>query len=172
VTAVPDGLVVDRERTSVRVVLLDAVGRVLLFRTVDPEMPETGQWWELPGGGMEAGESVAQTAVREVAEETGLVLAPDTVGAPTWFRAATYCRRHRRVLQHEMVVAVRLGEETPAVVGGGRTADEREEYLGHRWWEVTEVTTSTERFFPGRLAELLPRFLADERIDEPFEHWN
>lgn len=171
-TRVPDDLVVDRERTSVRVVLRDAAGRVLLFRTVDPEMPETGQWWELPGGGMKPGESVAQTAVREVAEETGLQLVAEHVGAPTWFRAATYCRRHRRVLQHEMVVAVQLAEEAPTVVGGGRTAEEREEYLGHQWWEVAEIVASTERFFPGRLADLLPRFLADERIDEPFEHWN
>lgn len=171
-TRVPDGLVVDRERTSVRVVLQDAAGRVLLFRTVDPQMPETGQWWELPGGGMEPGESVAQTAVREVAEETGLRLDAEDVGAPTWFRAATYCRRHRRVLQHEMVVAVRLPEVSPAVRGDGRTAEEREEYLGHRWWQVAEIAASTHRFFPGRLAELLPRFLAHERIDEPFEHWN
>jgi hypothetical protein len=28
------------------------------------------------------------------------------------------------------------------------------------------------RFYPGRLPELLPRFLAGEAIDEPFERWN
>lgn len=171
-TRVPDDLSVDAERTSVRVVLQDATGRVLLFRTVDPEMPETGQWWELPGGGMEHGESIAETAVREVREETGLELAVDAVGDPTWIRAATYLRRHRRVLQYELVVAARLAEDTPAVVREGRTPEELEEYLGHRWWEVADLVTSTERFFPGRLAELLPRFLADDRIDEPFEHWN
>lgn len=28
------------------------------------------------------------------------------------------------------------------------------------------------RFYPGRLAELLPRLLAGETIDEPFELWS
>ena len=61
----------DVERTSVRVVLLDDDDRLLLFRTVDPTMPEIGEWWELPGGGIEPGESYAETAVREICEEPG-----------------------------------------------------------------------------------------------------
>ena len=162
----------DVERTSVRVVLLDADGRVLLFHTVDPLMPEIGQWHELPGGGMEPGESVEQTAVREIAEETGLVLPPDRIGPVTWRRTATYRRRHRRFLQHELVLAVRLDEPEPALRADGRTPEELEEYLGHRWWPVEEITASTARFFPGRLPELLPAFLRGEPIDEPFEHWN
>jgi hypothetical protein len=28
------------------------------------------------------------------------------------------------------------------------------------------------RFYPGRLPELLPVFLAGQTIDEPFEFWN
>jgi hypothetical protein len=28
------------------------------------------------------------------------------------------------------------------------------------------------RFYPGRLPELLPKFLAGEHIDEPFERWS
>ena len=45
----------------------DADGRLLLIR--HPRAPET---WTLPGGGHEAGESFAETAVREVWEETGV----------------------------------------------------------------------------------------------------
>jgi hypothetical protein len=37
---------------------------------------------------------------------------------------------------------------------------------------VAEIIQSQERFYPGRLPELLPRFLAGEDIDEPFEYWN
>lgn len=46
--------------------IFDAQGRVLLTKRTD-----NGQWC-LPGGGVEAGESVAEACAREVLEETGL----------------------------------------------------------------------------------------------------
>lgn len=46
--------------------------RVLLIRRGKP--PRAGQW-SLPGGAQELGETVAETARREVGEETGLDLA-------------------------------------------------------------------------------------------------
>jgi 8-oxo-dGTP pyrophosphatase MutT (NUDIX family) len=162
----------DRERTSVRVVLLDEGGRLLLFDTHDPTMPEVGSWWELPGGGMKPGEDPTTTAVREVAEETGIVLSADSVSTPTWTRDVTYARRHVRTLQHELVVVAHCSGEGPPIVGSGRTPHERAEYAGHRWWTVDQVCAGGARFFPGRLPDLLPAFLAGERIDEPFEHWN
>ena len=51
-------------------VVADHAGRVLLQRRVDNDL------WALPGGGMEIGESVSETAVREVREETGFTVAP------------------------------------------------------------------------------------------------
>jgi 8-oxo-dGTP pyrophosphatase MutT (NUDIX family) len=162
----------DVERTSVRVVLRDADGAVLLFRTVDPVMPETGTWWELPGGGVEDGESVTATAIREVREETGFVLAPEQVSPPSWRRDATYLRRRRRYLQHEVVVTADLATTAPEPSADGRTPTERLEYVGHRWWTVAEIRDSADRFFPGRLPALIEKFLAGEEIDEPFEEWN
>jgi 8-oxo-dGTP pyrophosphatase MutT (NUDIX family) len=163
----------DVERTSVRVVLRDLDGRVLLFRTLDPTMPEIGEWWELPGGGVEPGESYADTAVREMHEETGFLLDPTTLGdEPRWRRDATYVRRHRRTWQHEVVVVASLPSHAPVPARGGRTPDERQEYVGHRWWTVADLVASPDRFFPGRLPQLLTGFLAGEVIDEPFDHWN
>lgn len=162
----------DVERSSVRVVLRDDAGQVLLFRTIDPTMPETGAWWELPGGGVEAGEDVADTAVREIAEETGFVLAREEIGAPTWRRDSTYVRRHRRTWQHEVVVTARVAGVAPVPAREGRTADELEEYVDHRWWPVAAVAASTDRFFPGRLPELVEGFLSGTEIDEPFDRWN
>jgi 8-oxo-dGTP pyrophosphatase MutT (NUDIX family) len=169
---VPAGVVFDVERTSVRVVVRDRSGDVLLFETIDARTPETGTWWELPGGGMEPGESVAQTAVRELHEETGFAASVDEVGFPTWTRTATYLRRGRRILQHELVVALAVPELRPAPARDGRTAEELEDYVGHRWWPVDDVCASADRFFPGRLPSLLASFLAGEPIDEPFEWWN
>lgn len=160
------------ERDVVRVVVRDVAGRVLLFHTKDPTYPELGTWWELPGGGLEAGESHADAAVRELMEETGIRLDPARVGAPTWRRDATYRYRGERRLQHERVLEARLTVPGPDVDGSGRVGFEDEDYIGYRWWPVDEVTGSRERFYPGRLPELLPAFLTGERVDEPFELWS
>ncbi|MDL5155656.1 NUDIX domain-containing protein [Actinomycetospora termitidis] len=52
-------------------VVRDAEGRLLLVRRGRP--PQAGRW-TLPGGRVEAGESPAAAAAREVAEETGIVV--------------------------------------------------------------------------------------------------
>jgi 8-oxo-dGTP pyrophosphatase MutT (NUDIX family) len=162
----------DVERTSVRVVLRDDAGRVLLFHTSDPSMPEIGQWWELPGGGVEDGESYPETASREIAEETGFDLGPDAFSQPSWRRDSTYVRRHRRFWQHEVVVEARVAGTAPVPGAEGRTPEELEEYDEHRWWTVEEIETSSSRFFPTPLPSLLRAFLGGAQIDEPFDFWN
>ena len=162
----------DVERSSVRVVLLDADGRVLLFRTVDVTMPEVGTWWELPGGGMEAGETPAQTAARELREETGLVLPEEAFRAPTWRRAVTYCHRHVRVYQHELVLTARVGSASPEPSAEGRTPEELDSYVAHAWFDVDDIEASEERFFPASLPRHLRALLDGALIDEPLEIWN
>jgi 8-oxo-dGTP pyrophosphatase MutT (NUDIX family) len=46
--------------------LTDKAGRILLIKRRDNKL------WALPGGGHDVGETIEQTAVREVKEETGL----------------------------------------------------------------------------------------------------
>ena len=137
----------DVERTSVRVVLRDVDGRVLLFQTIDPTMPEVG-------------------------EETGFALAAREVSLPTWRRDSTYVRRHVRTWQHELVVSAQVPGAAPVPAPDGRTPEELDEYVGHRWWTVAEIAGSRERFFPGRLPDLLEAFLDGREIDEPFDLWN
>jgi 8-oxo-dGTP pyrophosphatase MutT (NUDIX family) len=166
-----DELHYDLERDAVRVVLADSAGRVLLFHVLTPDQAPDG-WWELPGGGIGPGESYLEAAVREIREETGLVLDPGQVRPPSWRRDATWVSRGKRRLQHEVVVLARLAADQPAIVDGGRTPQEVEDFVTFRWWRVAEITASPRRFYPGRLPELLPAFLAGEDIDEPFERWN
>ncbi len=53
---------------SAGVLLFDDVGRVLLQRRTDDGL------WSIPGGAMEPGESLEDTARREVREEVGVAV--------------------------------------------------------------------------------------------------
>jgi 8-oxo-dGTP pyrophosphatase MutT (NUDIX family) len=159
------------ERRAVRLVVLDADGRVLLLHTRDLGNPAFGTSWELPGGGIQAGETVADAAIRELREETGIEITPDRIDEPAWRRSASYVYRRVRRVQHETVAAVHLTLSEPGVCDAYRVDFERTDQFGHRWWTVAEIAASSERFYPRRLPALLPAFLAGEPIDEPFEYW-
>jgi len=84
-------------RISLKAAIQDEDGRILLLR-------EKSGDWELPGGGLEHGESIKDALAREIAEETGMVLEsmderPEVfwtihkdVGSPTlkWFAFLVY----------------------------------------------------------------------------------
>ncbi|MGW3467090.1 NUDIX hydrolase [Saccharopolyspora sp. NPDC000995] len=108
------GLVVDgTEGLAAIIGRLDRKGRLL---------------WSLPKGHIEAGESAEQTAVREVAEETGIigrVLAP--IGTiDYWFVAGN--RRIHKTVHHFLLDAV-----------GGKLSDEDVEVTEVAWVPLGEL---------------------------------
>ena len=58
--------------------IFDARGRVLLVQRTNP--PQAGLW-HIPGGRLEAGESLADCCRREIREETGLLVRPGPIVA-------------------------------------------------------------------------------------------
>lgn len=54
-------------------IVVNDEGNILLHRRSDNDL------WALPGGAMEIGESIAETARREVKEETGLDVKPEYI---------------------------------------------------------------------------------------------
>ena len=62
---------IDWQRAAAYVVVVDAQKQILLTQFSKAGHPKSGAW-TLPGGGMEWGEQAHETAIRELAEETGL----------------------------------------------------------------------------------------------------
>jgi 8-oxo-dGTP pyrophosphatase MutT (NUDIX family) len=157
-------------RLSVKAFLLDDSDRLLLLDCADPDRPGVC-WWELPGGGVEPGEGEVDALVREVLEETGLAVDPAAVGPLQWTQDSTFLFRSVRRWSrcHGRVVRLREPGEAVATV---LTDDEQGSIRGSRWWSAQELAATTDRFFPRRVPALLPRVLAGDRVDEPFDVWD
>lgn len=150
-------------RVGGRVALVDPEGRLLLVEellTLDGPATE----WLIPGGGVEAGETPAQAAVREVYEETGLKLDP---GRLTELR--TYRRQwsdHERGVQYDQLEHLYLVRLTSAqaVAPVALTEEERPYVVGLRWWSLAELSESGARFEPPDVADLLAQAVATRRV--------
>jgi putative (di)nucleoside polyphosphate hydrolase len=73
-------------RPNVGIALFNAGGRVLIgrrFRDDGPEIVLPGLEWQMPQGGIDAGEDPRQAVMRELWEETGAVSA-DYLGETDW----------------------------------------------------------------------------------------
>lgn len=154
-------------RCSARVILLDADDRTLLFRsylhhTLDPAL---GFCWSTPGGGREEGESMAESAARELREETGIEVAPGDLGATVAYTAGYadlgFMAGHFR----DDFFAHRVNESI--VDTSGHDDVERSYITGHRWWTVDELATTDETVFPFGLVPLLRDLVAGRRPAVP-----
>ncbi len=147
------------DRRAARVLLLDAAERVLLFHGCDPADDTAGSWWFTPGGGLDPGESPAQGAARELAEETGLVVRPEDLGPPVHARVATFRFAGGAYRQSEDFFVLRV--DAHDVDTSGFSELETSAVLGHRWWtrgELRDAVAGGEpRVYPVELPDLLER---------------
>ena len=158
-------------RRAVRVVLRHRTLGLVLLPTSDVDRATRLPWWELPGGGLEPGEQLADALGRELEEELGLTVRPEQVVEGPWTRTVVYPRADGWWWQDEHVVTVDL-DEVPTFSATARTPAERLAHGEPRWWTVAEVVASQERFFPRSLPRLLPAFLRGERLAEgPTVFW-
>ena len=119
----------------------------------------------------ELGETDAMAAVREIREETGLALKQESIRPSSWERRSAYSYRGVRRVQDESICQARVESHAPAVRLSRIEPGRSEEHFGYRWWAPSELFLSNDRFYPKRLPEILPRFLAGEHIQEPLESW-
>lgn len=144
---------VDRE--SARVLLLDARDRVLLFLGHDPVEPGNGTWWFTPGGGVDPGEDLRDTAVRELREETGLQVDPATLLGPVHDELAYFSLEGVAYRQRGTFYVARLPEPDVVIDTAGFSALESAFVLDHRWWTADELRTTRDVVHPAVILELL-----------------
>lgn len=151
------------ERTAARVLVVDRADRVLLLRGTDPADPSARTWWFTPGGGLDPGETPEQGALRELAEETGVIL--DSLGPPVWVRVAEFDFMGSSYRQAETFFVARVDEV--AVDFSGFTAIERDAVHEYRWWSLAELAATDETIYPSMLGPELALVLAEGPPERP-----
>lgn len=144
---------VRRRRLAARMILIDEIGRTLLFRGVDPMNSSGPTWWFTPGGGREGDETDEQTARREVYEETGHLV--EAMSGPVLRREFDVDFAGEPIHQVEVYFVAYVPSFEPHSIGW--TDLERMTILDHRWWSPADLESSTELIFPTNLAELVRR---------------
>jgi 8-oxo-dGTP pyrophosphatase MutT (NUDIX family) len=162
---------VDR-RTSARVILLDDAGAVLLFCGSDPAITHgtAPRWWFTVGGQAHPGERLVDTAVREIAEETGLHVEPAQMVGPVWRRDSVIDFNGTVIQSQEFYFVHRTSRFEPTTAG--RTALELRYIHGHRWCDsaaIEKLAAGGETVYPLQLGELLAEAnaVADDRGGGP-----
>jgi 8-oxo-dGTP pyrophosphatase MutT (NUDIX family) len=158
------------QRTSARVVLLDETGAVLLLCGSDPAITNglAPRWWFTVGGQVRQGERLAEAAARELAEETGLRVAPADMVGPIWRRDEVFEFNGSLIDSEEFYLVYRTRRFEPSIAG--RTELERRYVHGARWCDandIAELVAAGEQVYPLQLGELLPAAnrLADAGFD-------
>ena len=115
----------------------------LLFYDTAVQQGKRGEY-KIPGGGMDEGETIVEALKREVQEETGLVIIPETMqelGEITEIRRDIFEGR-LKYIAHSMHYACEVKEE---MVETSLTESEKEKGFQLAWADIDTIIETNER---------------------------
>jgi ADP-ribose pyrophosphatase len=155
---------------SVRIILINSKNELALVCADDPNMRSSdgtyaGRFWFLPGGKIEAHESMAEAVYRELQEETGLG-AQDLVLGPQVWEGTVHLQKNGKpwdIQQYFFVVWTR--NEHLNFYHLDSWESKCLEKLA--WFSLEAIQNSQEIIYPVGLEELLPDILQKKFPEKP-----
>jgi 8-oxo-dGTP pyrophosphatase MutT (NUDIX family) len=144
-----------KHRPTARILLINGNNEIFLLKThFDPEVGLPPRWLT-PGGGIDSGEATLDAAVRELREETGMVIEPEDLGEPIletsgrwdWADGISY---HTYT---DTIYELQVENFVPDT--SGFTEDEHRDILEFRWWNIRELLEHGESLAPHELSNYL-----------------
>ena len=140
-------------RYAARVVLMNTQGSVFMLKAKDLG-DSSKTWWMTCGGGEEMGELPAQTAARELAEETGIECEPTELVGPLAHRHAVMEFTSHTLHQDEVFFGL-VHDSDVDLEEALWTDVEKASIVGAKWWTREELETTSETFYPRQLVDLM-----------------
>jgi 8-oxo-dGTP pyrophosphatase MutT (NUDIX family) len=143
-------------RRAARVVVVEPDGRVLMIQGFDPHRSEDPYWYTV-GGGVEAGESDRDAAVREVWEETGATIGPDDLVGPVHHDRGSFSFEGRTIHQEQVFYGwvTDVFEAEPA----GFEELESRSTIRMAWIDPASTRAGGEAVYPALLEQLVEAVL-------------
>jgi putative (di)nucleoside polyphosphate hydrolase len=150
-------------RPCVGVMLLNRAGHVWMGRRFEKQNDDgVGKWWQMPQGGIDAGEDPQAAALRELYEETAVRSARVVAEAPGWFKydlpehliGKSWNGKYRGQKQKWFALEF-LGEDTEVNL---KPPGHKQEFDQWRWMTMDEALDAVVPFKKAVYVEMIQAF--------------
>jgi len=132
-----------------------------------PEGRRNKRFWCTVGGGIESSESIQDTALREIYEETGITKEDIELGPVVWTGQVDLVLKGILTRLEEVYIVAKTMKVD--VVLCDPTHDERLLVKKLSWFSLEGIQQCTDTIFPMPLVRYLPDILAEKYPEKPFE---